>query len=188
MGPTIRRRLLRAAALCALLALAGPSTAAAGSGHVAVPDTQPGWATQANDQGAAPNSRQMVFSVWLGWRDAAGLDGRNTLPEEFLREKKYDIGKVVAKGGMGAILDAKEATTERTVAMKVMLEAHDADGLAHLEDVHLSAAAQRAGADDQLHRFRDRHEVALHALVRDRHRAAERDLAAVSASSSSKSM
>ena len=44
------------------------------------------------------------------------------LPEEFLREKKYDIGQVVAQGGMGAILDAKDATTERRVAMKVMLD------------------------------------------------------------------
>ena len=33
-------------------------------------------------------------------------------------------------------------------------------------------------ADDQLHRLRDRHEVARHALVGDRHRAAARDLAA----------
>ena len=30
------------------------------------------------------------------------------LPEEFLRDKKYDIGRVVAQGGMGAILDARE--------------------------------------------------------------------------------
>ena len=44
------------------------------------------------------------------------------LPEEFLRDKKYDIGKIVAQGGMGAILDAKDATTERRVAMKVMLD------------------------------------------------------------------
>ncbi len=55
---------------------------------------------------------------------------RRVLPEEFLREKKYDIGKVVAQGGMGAILNAREATTERTVAMKVMLDSNDADGLA----------------------------------------------------------
>jgi serine/threonine protein kinase/Leucine-rich repeat (LRR) protein len=47
---------------------------------------------------------------------------REVLPEEFLREKKYDIGGVVAQGGMGAILNAHEATTGRVVAMKVMLE------------------------------------------------------------------
>ncbi len=34
---------------------------------------------------------------------------REALPEEFLREKKYEIGGLVAQGGMGAILDAHEA-------------------------------------------------------------------------------
>jgi len=55
---------------------------------------------------------------------------RRVLPEEVLREKKYDIGKIVAQGGMGAILDAREAATKRTVAMKVMLDTNDADALA----------------------------------------------------------
>ena len=73
MGPTISRRLVRAAAVCALLVLAGPATATARSGHV-VPDTQPAWATSANDEGSASNSGQMVFSVWLGWQDQTGLD------------------------------------------------------------------------------------------------------------------
>jgi subtilase family serine protease len=73
MGPTISRRLVRAAAVCALLALAGPASATARSGHV-VPDTQPAWATSTNDEGSASNSGQMVFSVWLGWRDQAGLN------------------------------------------------------------------------------------------------------------------
>jgi serine/threonine protein kinase len=51
------------------------------------------------------------------------------LPEELLREKKYEIGPMVAQGGMGAILEAKEATIERRVAMKVML---DGSNPAHL--------------------------------------------------------
>jgi WD40 repeat protein/serine/threonine protein kinase len=51
------------------------------------------------------------------------------LPEEFLRDKKYDIGGIVAQGGMGAILDAREATTERTVAMKVMLDSTSPQGM-----------------------------------------------------------
>ena len=51
------------------------------------------------------------------------------LPPELLREKKYDIGGVVAKGGMGAILDAREATIERKVAMKVMLNTNSPDDL-----------------------------------------------------------
>ncbi len=54
---------------------------------------------------------------------------QRVLPEAFLREKKYDIGGVVAQGGMGAILNAKEATTERTVAMKVMLNTTSPDDL-----------------------------------------------------------
>jgi serine/threonine protein kinase/Leucine-rich repeat (LRR) protein len=51
------------------------------------------------------------------------------LPEDYLREKKYDIGKVVARGGMGAILDAREAAIERRVAMKVMLDGSSPDDL-----------------------------------------------------------
>jgi hypothetical protein len=51
------------------------------------------------------------------------------LPEEFLREKKYDIGQVVAQGGMGAILNAQETTIERPVAMKVMLDGSNPDDL-----------------------------------------------------------
>lgn len=54
---------------------------------------------------------------------------REILPEEFLREKRYEIDGVVAEGGMGAILAAKEATIERTVAMKVMLDASSPDDL-----------------------------------------------------------
>jgi len=54
---------------------------------------------------------------------------RELLPEEILREKKYDIGGVVAQGGMGAILNAKEAAIERTVAMKVMLDGSSPDEL-----------------------------------------------------------
>lgn len=45
---------------------------------------------------------------------------RLILPEESLRERKYEIGNSVARGGMGVILDARDTVTERTVAMKVM--------------------------------------------------------------------
>jgi eukaryotic-like serine/threonine-protein kinase len=51
------------------------------------------------------------------------------LPEELLRDKKYAIGGVIAQGGMGAILDAKDSATERTVAMKVMLDGSSPDDL-----------------------------------------------------------
>jgi len=54
---------------------------------------------------------------------------KRLLPEELLHEKKYEIGGVVAQGGMGAILDAKESATERVVAMKVMLDGSSPDDL-----------------------------------------------------------
>ena len=41
--------------------------------------------------------------------------------------RKYDVGKLVAKGGMGAILSAKDLNIRRRVAMKVMLNPKEAD-------------------------------------------------------------
>jgi len=51
------------------------------------------------------------------------------LPDESLRDKKYAIGRIVAQGGMGAILDAHDAATQRSVAMKVMLDGSSPDDL-----------------------------------------------------------
>ena len=51
------------------------------------------------------------------------------LPDEFFRGKKYDVGPMIAQGGMGAILDAREATIRRSVAMKVMLTEGEPDDL-----------------------------------------------------------
>ena len=65
---------------------------------------------------------------------------RRVLPEEFLREKKYEIGGVIAQGGMGAILDAREATTHRTVAMKVMLSSlSENDLLRFIEEAQVTS-------------------------------------------------
>ncbi len=47
------------------------------------------------------------------------------LPPEFLVGSKYEAGRVVAKGGMGAVLTANEPAIARTVAMKVMLDSND---------------------------------------------------------------
>ena len=47
------------------------------------------------------------------------------LPDEMLTEKRYAIGRIIARGGMGAILDARQNAIDRTVAMKVMLETDD---------------------------------------------------------------
>ncbi len=70
--------------------------------------------------------------------DAATV--RRVLPEEFLRARKYEIGGLIAQGGMGAILDAHEATTQRTVAMKVML-AHMSEGdvLRFIEEAQITS-------------------------------------------------
>jgi serine/threonine protein kinase len=46
---------------------------------------------------------------------------RKLLPPEFLKEKKYEIGNTIAQGGMGAVLNARELTIQRNVAMKVMI-------------------------------------------------------------------
>ena len=51
------------------------------------------------------------------------------LPDEFLRGKKYEVGPMIAQGGMGAIMDAREATIRRSVAMKVMLTEGTSDDL-----------------------------------------------------------
>jgi serine/threonine protein kinase len=47
---------------------------------------------------------------------------RKLLPPEFLREKKYELGNVIGEGGMGAVMNAREVTIQRNVAMKLMLE------------------------------------------------------------------
>ena len=59
----------------------------------------------------------------------------------------------------------------------MLREIDDLHRVAHLEHEHLAAHRQLARADDQLHRFGDRHEVARHPRVGDRDRPALRDLA-----------
>jgi serine/threonine protein kinase len=65
---------------------------------------------------------------------------RRFLPEEILAEKRYAIGTELARGGMGAILDARQNATQRTVAMKVMLGSGDeADVLRFIEEAQVTA-------------------------------------------------
>jgi subtilase family serine protease len=73
MTPRLVRRTLPALALAVALLAAAAGPAAARDGHP-VADTRPGWATAANDAGSAAAGGRVVFSVWLGWRDQAGLD------------------------------------------------------------------------------------------------------------------
>ncbi len=56
-------------------------------------------------------------------------------------------------------------------------EIGDGHRLAHIEDVGHVAMAEGAGLDDEADGLRDRHEVALHALVGDGYRSAGADLA-----------
>ena len=65
---------------------------------------------------------------------------RRHLPDELLGEKRYATGGIIARGGMGAILDARQRATKRTVAMKVMLDTGDAaDVLRFVEEAQVTA-------------------------------------------------
>ena len=64
------------------------------------------------------------------------------LPAEWRGEQKYEIGRLIAEGGMGAILEARERTVGRTVAMKVMLCAPT--------DTHLARFIEEAQVTGQL--------------------------------------
>jgi tetratricopeptide (TPR) repeat protein len=65
---------------------------------------------------------------------------RRFLPDELLAEKRYAVGSQIARGGMGAILDARQNATQRTVAMKVMLGSGDeADVLRFIEEAQVTA-------------------------------------------------
>jgi serine/threonine protein kinase len=59
---------------------------------------------------------------------------QHLVPEEVLTAKRYAIGQQVARGGMGAILDAQQSAMKRHVAMKVMLEGSDAGDIARFVD------------------------------------------------------
>jgi len=52
------------------------------------------------------------------------------LPPDSLHDRKYDIGGIIAQGGMGAIVDAQEKLLRRKVAMKVMLTSGSQEALA----------------------------------------------------------
>jgi serine/threonine protein kinase len=54
---------------------------------------------------------------------------RKTLPADFLRDKRYEVGNTIAQGGMGAVLNARQLTIERNVAMKVMLDSTSQEDL-----------------------------------------------------------
>jgi serine/threonine protein kinase/Leucine-rich repeat (LRR) protein len=60
-----------------------------------------------------------------GLQSAANVS--RPLPAGIGRERKYEIGEVVARGGMGIILNAHDGVIRRNVAMKVMLQKQEAE-------------------------------------------------------------
>jgi hypothetical protein len=63
---------------------------------------------------------------------------RRHLPEELLSSRRYGVGAEVARGGMSAILQARQMAVQRTVAMKVMLQSPD-DVLRFIEEAQVTA-------------------------------------------------
>jgi serine/threonine protein kinase len=60
----------------------------------------------------------------------------------------YEIGEVVAKGGMGAIVDARDLSIRRNVAMKVMLNPAEADEktlLRFIEEAQITGQLEHPG-------------------------------------------
>lgn len=87
---------------------------------------------------------------------------RRLLPDELLHDRKYRVGKMVAQGGMGAILEAHELTTGRNVAMKVMLDPNEsADLRRFLREAQVTSQLEHPnivpvhelGVDEQEHVF-----------------------------------
>ncbi len=71
--------------------------------------------------------------------DADDLLRRN-LPLETREAQIYAVAEEVARGGMGAVLHARESATRRTVAMKVMLRGGDARStLRFIEEAQVTA-------------------------------------------------
>ena len=71
---------------------------------------------------------------------------RQLLPEEVVRERRYEIGQVVAQGGMGAILTARDAAIHRGVAMKVMLQSGGADcAVRFIEEAQITGQLEHPG-------------------------------------------
>ena len=65
---------------------------------------------------------------------------RQHLPLVARQSQDYAIGAEVARGGMGAVLQARESATRRTVAMKVMLGRSDAKNtLRFIEEAQVTA-------------------------------------------------
>ncbi|MDD4870302.1 MAG: protein kinase [Kiritimatiellae bacterium] len=76
------------------------------------------------DRGAMTITQFMAEKQIEGTIDLQSTDDKTSASSVLTSEqgRKYKLGDVVAAGGMGAILDAKDVNVRRNVAMKVMLE------------------------------------------------------------------
>ena len=62
--------------------------------------------------------------------------------------KKYNLGNEISRGGMGAILGAKDVNLRRSVAMKVMLDPHlasDEEVMRFIEEAQVTSQLQHPG-------------------------------------------
>ncbi len=83
-----------------------------------------------------PGQRVEIGTASVELRGATSVDAtasaavRAMLPDEKRHDGRYDVGSLVAQGGMGAVLNARDGIMERKVAMKVMLTPDDPEALA----------------------------------------------------------
>jgi WD40 repeat protein/serine/threonine protein kinase len=79
-----------------------------------------------------PNQRIRVgkAEIVIGGETASGsishppesISIRRPLPEEMQSRDKYEMGKMIARGGMGRVMKARDRIVQREVAMKLMLD------------------------------------------------------------------
>ena len=122
-------------------------------------------ASSASSQSESIGERviRSIFGCGLG---VAGLAGADELLVELLARRRPDE----LDRDVGPRLLPREPD-------HLLREVDDPHRLAHVEHVDLTAAADRAGLDDELHRLGDRHEEARHLRMRHGDGAAPRDLA-----------
>lgn len=83
-------------------------------------------------------------NVQMEIRDVSHTEGtqatiRRHLPDAVLSGGRYSVSKEIARGGMGAILQAQQAAMKRRVAMKVMLNAqNESDVLRFIEEAQIT--------------------------------------------------
>jgi len=82
----------------------------------------------------------------LPQEEAGGTSISNVLTSE--AAKKYEVGEMIAKGGMGAILNAKDVNLRRSVAMKVILDPRNASKnqmLRFVEEAQITGQLEHPG-------------------------------------------